>query len=692
MLKKGDVHQGKSYPLGATVYPDGVNFSLFSKSCSAVELLLFDGADDARPSRVIRFDPKINKTFYYWHVFMQGLTAGQVYGYRVYGPYDPAHGMLFDGKKVVLDPYAKAVYIGENYDRSLACRPGDNCAHAPRSVVVNPQDYDWGGDEPLKSPYSTSIIYELHVGGFTRHKSSGLSPEKRGTYAGLIEKIGYLKELGITAVELMPVQQFDEQDAPPPLQNYWGYSPMAFFAPHTGFSSRHDPLGPVNEFRDMVKALHKAGIEVIMDVVFNHTAEAGHEGPTISFRGIENTAYYIYNVKQRKYENYSGCGNTVNTNYSIVRRMITECLRYWVKYMHVDGFRFDLASVMVRGEKGEPMETPPILWSIESDPMLAGTKIIAEAWDAAGLFQVGSFIGERFAEWNSQFRDDVRRFVKGDRDSVYRLSNRIMGSPDIYPQPGRETNRSINFITCHDGFTLNDLVSYDEKHNQMNKEGNRDGYDNNLSWNCGVEGPTDDPVIDSLRLRQIKNFLAILFTSQGTPMLMMGDEVRRTQLGNNNAYCQNNEISWLDWKLMEVHEGLQRFVKELIGFSRAHMVFNLEHIPQGSVTSTGVTITWHGVHLDEPDFGDDSHSLAYEMRAPVESEHIFVMINAYWKPLFFDLPGVDQGHAWHRVVDTSLDPGEDCCHPGKSSPVNGRRYHLKDRSVAVLVSRLIRAK
>jgi glycogen operon protein len=690
MHAKGDIQPGRSYPLGATVYADGVNFSLFSKSCYGVDLLLFNDAEDKSPSRVIRLDPKKNKTFYYWHVFVNGLKAGQIYAYRVHGPCDPGRGLIFDGQKVLLDPYAGAVYVGKNYDRSAACLPGENCATAARSVVVDPHDYDWEGDEPLRNPYSRSIIYELHVKGFTRHLSSGVAAERRGTYAGLVEKIPYLKELGIPSVELMPVQQFDEQDAPPPLTNYWGYSPMVFFAPHAGYSSCRSPLGPVKEFRDMVKALHKAGIEVILDVVFNHTAEAGHEGPMICFRGIENNAYYIYNQKQQKYENFSGCGNTVNTNYSIVRRMITECLRYWVEHMHVDGFRFDLASVMVRGEQGEPMDKPPILWSIESDPMLAGTKVIAEAWDAAGLYQVGSFIGDRFAEWNSQFRDDVRHFVKGDRDIACRLSNRIMGSPDIYPEPDRETNRSVNFITCHDGFTLNDLVTYDTKHNEANKEDNRDGYDLNLSWNCGVEGPTDDPLIEELRLRQIKNFLTILFTSQGTPMLMMGDEVRRTQFGNNNAYCQDNETSWLDWGLMERNKDLLHFVKGLIRFSRSYAIFNLENIPRGPLTKTGIRITWHGVRLNKPDFSYYSHSLAYEMKSSIEGEHVFVMMNAWWKPLRFALPRVDPGHAWHRVVDTSLGAGEDYCPPGKAPLITDRRYLAKDRSVAVLVSRILK--
>lgn len=691
-MQRGDVHSGRCHPLGATSYPAGVNFSVFSKSCYAVELVLFDDPDDAQPSRVIRLDPKANKTFYYWHCFVDGICPGQIYGYRVYGPFDPARGHYYDGQKILLDPYTKAVAIGRNYNRIAGCRPGDNCAHAAKSVVVDPHEYDWEDDEPLRTDYRTSIIYELHVGGFTRNPNSGISPEKRGTYAGLVEKIPYLKELGITAVEIMPVQQFDEQDAPSGLTNYWGYSPMAFFAPHNGYCSRRGPLSPMEEFRDMVKSLHKAGIEIIMDVVFNHTAEAGHEGPTFCMRGLENLTYYIYNIENRRYENYSGCGNTVNTNHSIVRRMITESLRYWVEHMHVDGFRFDLASVMARGEYGEPLEKPPILWSIESDPVLAGTKIIAEAWDAAGLYQVGSFIGERFAEWNGQFRDDVRRFLRGDDSTVYRLSNRLLGSPDIYPQPDRETNRSINFITCHDGFTLNDLVSYNLKHNEMNKELNRDGNDYNLSWNCGEEGPTAKKSVEEIRTRQIKNFLTLLFVSQGTPMLLMGDEVRRTQNGNNNAYCQDNETSWFDWDAVNKHEDLLKFVQGLIRFSRSNPVFNLRHVPKLPQVDKDISITWHGIHLGKPDFSDNSHSLALEMKSDPEGEHVFIMVNAYWEPLTFDLPKHGRNQEWQRIIDTSLGGAKDYAQPGKSVPIKGPRYRLKDRSIAVMVARRARSR
>jgi len=390
-----DVQAGQSFPLGATVYPWGVNFSVFSKNCNAVELLLFDHADAARPSYIIHLDPKKHRTFYYWHALVRGIGPGQLYGYRVHGPFAPEQGLRFDGTKVLLDPYTRAVAVGANYDREAAKRPGDNTAYAMKSVVVDPHTYDWEDDTPPDHPYSGTVIYEMHVGGFTKHPSSGVAPHKRGTYAGVIEKIPYLQSLGVTAVELLPVQQFDPQDAPKGLSNYWGYSPVAFFAPHQGYCGCDDPLGPVQAFRDMVKALHRANIEVILDVVFNHTAENDHNGPTLSFRGLENRAYYMLQENQARYADYSGVGNTVNANNSIVRRMILDCLRYWVSEMHVDGFRFDLASVMSRDKYGRLLEDPPILWEIESDPVLAATKIIAEAWDAAGLYQVGSFIGHR---------------------------------------------------------------------------------------------------------------------------------------------------------------------------------------------------------------------------------------------------------------------------------------------------------
>ena len=537
------VRSGVSAPLGATVLPDGVNFSVFSKHAVLLELLLFDDENAKQPARIIPLGADKHRTYHYWHVFVPDLRPGQVYAYRAHGPFDPDRGLWFDPEKVLLDPYGLAVAVPKAYDRSAAARPGDNLAVAMKSVVADPNRYDWQGDLPLARPFVETVIYELHVGGFTRHPSSGVATEKRGTYAGVIEKIPYLKDLGVTAVELLPVFQFDAQDCPPGKTNYWGYAPVSFFAPHQAYSSQESSLAVLDEFRDMVKALHRAGLEVILDVVFNHTTEGGRTGPTLCYRGLANDTYYILEKDKSRYADYTGCGNTLNANQSIVRRLIQDSLRYWVSQMHVDGFRFDLASILSRDEEGRLLPNPPVLWDIESDPLLADTKLIAEAWDAAGLYQVGSFIGDRWQEWNGRFRDDVRRFLKGDNGSVSGVAARILGSPDIYGHKEREAEQSINFVTCHDGFTLNDLVSYDRKHNEANGENDRDGSDDNLSWNCGVEGPTEDPTVEALRNRQVKNFFALELLSAGTPMLLMGDEVRRTQRGNNNAYLPGLLIS-----------------------------------------------------------------------------------------------------------------------------------------------------
>jgi glycogen operon protein len=687
-MKKTFTKVGHSYPLGATVYPNGVNFSIFSKNATRVELVLFDDVDDAHPSQVIEFDANQHRTFYYWHIFVPSLTTGQLYGFRVYGPYEPHDGMRFDGSKVLIDPYGRGVAIGNNYSREAARRPGDNAAYAMKSVVVDPNVYDWEDDTPLELPFSQTVIYEMHVGGFTKHPSSDVEPHKQGTYAGLIDKIPYLQDLGVTAVELLPILQFDVQSAPDGLSNYWGYDPISFFAPHVQYSSRRDPLGAIDEFRDMVKALHRAGIEVILDVVYNHTAEGNHEGPTFCFRGMENRAYYIQTEDPFYYANYSGTGNTINANHSIVRRMIMDSLRYWVQEMHVDGFRFDLASILSRDENGNPLASPPILWSIESDPVLAGSKLIAEAWDAAGLFQVGSFVGDRWKEWNGHFRDDVRSFVKGDSGSVAPMPARLLASPDLYAHEQREPEQSINFVTSHDGFTLNDLVSYNDKHNEANKEDNRDGHNDNRSWNHGVEGPTDNPEIESIRNRQVKNFLAITVLAMGAPMILMGDEVRRTQQGNNNAYCQDNEINWLDWALLKKHADIHRFVKLLIHLRLSLEEVRSEHEICLSDFLHQAQIQWHGVKLNEPDWGDNSHSLAYTVRSVSGDQLLHIILNAFWEPLTFELPP-GQGkprYSWRRVIDTSLESPKDIREWEKAPKVRTATYKAQDRSVVVLIT------
>ena len=684
------VTPGQSSPLGATVADGGVNFSLFSRSATSVELLFFDRENDTRPVRVVHLNSSINRTYHYWHVFVPGVELGQIYGYRVEGPFDPARGMRFDRTKVLLDPYGRGVVVPKNYSRRAAEGEGDNAATAMKSVVVDPHRYDWEGDVPLSLPASRTIIYEMHVRGFTRNPNSGVAEKTRGTYAGLIEKIPYLQQLGITAVELLPVFQFDPQDCPPGRLNYWGYAPVSFFAPHQMYSSRKDPLGPVDEFRDMVKALHRAGIEVILDVVFNHTAEGSHEGPTLSFRGLENGAYYILEPDRSRYANYSGCGNTLNANHPIVRRMIIDSLRYWVEEMHVDGFRFDLASILARDASGHVMPHPPVLWDIESDPVLASTKLIAEAWDAAGLYQVGSFIGDSWKEWNGRFRDDVRSFFRGEDGTVARLADRLAGSPEMYGHEEREAEQSVNFVTCHDGFTLNDLVSYDQKHNEANGEDNRDGMDDNRSWNCGVEGPTDDPAVEKLRNRQVKNFLTTTMLSLGVPMILMGDEVRHTQRGNNNAYCQDNEISWFDWTLVAKHADLHRFVTLLIARRLQRNVAHERQRLSLNQLIQGASKTWHGAKLNQPDWSPWSHSLAFTAEIRKEKFRFHLILNAYWEPLEFELPSEEQaeGNPWRRWIDTSLDSPQDIVPWQEAIPVSGPTYRAETRSVVILFAGL----
>jgi len=682
---------GNSSPIGATVVNGGVNFSLYSRHATGVELLLFDKSEDAKPARVIGLDPSSNRTYHYWHLFVPGLQPGHIYGYRVQGPFDPAKGMRFDAAKVLLDPYGRGVVIPKHYSRIVASEEGDNAATAMKSVVVNPLAYDWEGDAPLKRPSARTIIYEMHVRGFTRHPTSGVAEKKRGTYAGLIDKIPYLQELGITAVELLPVFQFDPQDCPKGKINYWGYAPVSFFAPHPVYSSREDPLGPVDEFRDMVKALHRAGIEIILDVVFNHTAEGDHLGPTLSFRGLANNTYYILDQDPSRYANYTGTGNTLNANHPIVRRMIVDSLRYWVEEMHVDGFRFDLASILARGESGAVMANPPVLWDIETDPSMAGVKFIAEAWDAAGLYQVGSFIGDSWKEWNGRFRDDARSFIRGEEGSLARFADRMVGSPEIYGHKQREPEQSVNFVTCHDGFTLNDLVSYNGKHNEANGEDNRDGADDNRSWNCGVEGPTDDPEIEKLRNRQAKNLLAVTLLSIGLPMILMGDEVRRTQRGNNNAYCLDNEQNWFDWTLVVKHADVHRFVTLL---NERRILRDVEHERQRtSLTQLlhQAKKSWYGVKLGPPDWSPQSHSVAVSAELEREQCLFYLILNSYWEPLDFELPPVGNGSAnpWRRWIDTALDSPFDIVSWQTAPSISGFTYRSESRSVVLLFANLM---
>lgn len=681
---------GEPFPAGTSITATGVNFSVFSRNATAVSLLLFAGERDEHPLQVIELDPTDNRTFFFWHVLVEGAAAGLWYAWRADGPGDTARtGCRFDARRELLDPWAK-VLSDANWDRIGAMRTEDPLGSF-RAMVAPAEAYDWEGDAPLNHRLEDTVLYEVHVGGFTRHPSAAVAIP--GSFAAITEKIPYLQSLGITDIELMPVMAFDAQDVPPEtaargLCNYWGYSPCGFFALHPAYCSMRDGR---REFRDMVKALHRAGIGVILDVVFNHTAEGGEDGPVISFKGLGNEIFYHLDpVDRRRYRDFSGCGNTVNCNHPLVARFIVQCLEYWVREMHVDGFRFDLASVLARGEDGNPMYHAPVLWNIEFSPVLTHTRIIAEAWDASGLYQVGDFPGFRWAEWNGRYRDAVRRFVRGDGGLIGEIASRVTGSSDLYAPSGRLPINSINFVTCHDGFTLHDLVSYEQRHNEANGEGNRDGAAENFSCNCGVEGPADDPAIAQLRRRLARNHLALLLLSQGVPMLLAGDEVLRTQLGNNNAYCQDNDISWFDWTLTERNAGMLRYTRELIRLRRRHRSLRRSRFLNGKQnggTQGMPDIRWLDQQGRAPDWGDGAaRYLAWTLAGCGSTEpplHIICnMDDEAFEPA---LPAID-GITWFRAIDTSLESPQDIAPPGEQAAI-GSNYPVAARSVVVLEGR-----
>jgi glycogen operon protein len=685
------VEQGSSHPLGATPQPDGVNFSLFSGNATDIELLLFATHDAPQPFQIIRLDPYLNKTFHFWHVFVRGLPAGSHYAYRADGPFNPAAGHRFNSNKVLIDPYARG-NTNTLWNRGLACGPDDNVATSMRSVVIDTSGYDWEGDRPLNRPMADTIIYEMHARGFTRSPSAGVAHP--GTFAGIMEKIPYLVDLGVTAIELLPVFDFDETDVlrvenGHPLTNFWGYSTMGFFAPQSQFCVNPESGSHLREFRDMVKALHRAGIEIILDVVFNHTDEGNQLGPVFSFKGMDNLTYYfLVPWDLQYYMDFTGCGNTFNCNHPVCQKLIVECLKYWVREAHVDGFRFDEGSILTRGEDGLPSPHPPVVWQIELDDDLADTKMTAEAWDAAGLYQVGHFPGDRWAEWNGRFRDDIRSFVKGEPGVVGAVASRLAGSSDLYQASGELPVNSINFVTCHDGFTLNDLVSYNEKHNEGNGEANRDGINDNVSWNCGVEGPSADPSVERLRERQVRNCAVLLMLARGVPMIVAGDEIRRTQQGNNNAYCQDNGVSWFDWQLVDAHPGLFRFWKGLIAFRKRHATLHRGRFFSGVVNERGLPdVSWHGTALNSPGWDDpQARALACTLGGEQGDPDLHVMMNMYWDNLDFELPTV-AGRSWFRALDTSQPAPNDIADPGKESPAPGSSYTVQGRSIVVLVNR-----
>lgn len=694
-MKKFKTRAGTRYPLGATCQSDGANFCVFSRHASSMELLLYESKESQTPVQIISLHPEENRDFFFWNIFVEGVKPGMCYTWRANGPDDTKiSGYRFHRKRQLLDPWARIVH-----DRFWNREKAKKDVNAMPIRAITPpclEDYDWEGVEMPKHAPNESIIYEMHVRGFTKHPSSGV--KHPGTFSGMIEKIPYLKNLGITHIELLPIMAFDEQDVPQGVRNlghknYWGYSTHSFFSLHPNYFINPEDINCLNEFRDMVKAFHRAGIGIIMDVVFNHTAEGGEDGPIINFKGLSNREFYHLDPHdKRKYKDFTGCGNTINCNHPQVVFFIIECLEYWVKYFHIDGFRFDLASVMARGEDGKPMHHAPIIWSLEFSRTLAKTGLIAEAWDAGGLYQVGGFPGYRWQEWNGRYRDIIRRFVRGDKGLIGETATRITGSSDLYQPSGRLPTNSINFITCHDGFTLNDLVSYSKKHNEANGEENQDGTDENFSSNYGIEGETSDRDIQKLRLRQAKNFMAILLISMGVPMILSGDEVLRTQKGNNNCWCQDNELSWLDWNLVKKNKDMLRFTREMISFRKRHPCFMRKQYLTGERLegSDFPDIVWHGEKLFHPPWNDPSaRFLAFTMAGTNDHEEdIHVALNMEKdQDIKILLPKINQGK-WFLAVDTFNQSPQDIIRPAYQNPLTTPDYLVHPRSVVIFERRV----
>lgn len=711
-MKTFGILPGKPMPLGATPTGSVVNFSIFTRNGKNVILDIYEDEDDDTPCFSYEFDPEINRTGDLWHVALKGLPENALYLYRVGGEFNPEKGFRFNQNESLIDPYAKAltnhsIFLQkrkegipsglsvEELDENI--KPG-----MPKCVVID-DEFDWQGDRPLNYPLRFSVLYETHVKGFTASKDSNV--RHPGTYKGIIEKIPYLKTLGITSLELLPIHEFDENEniqVNPKngkrLKNYWGYSTINFFSPKASYSSSKEKGAAVREFKEMVRELHKAGIEVILDVVFNHTAEGNEKGLTLSFRGLDNSIYYMLEENNKAYyKNYSGCGNTFNCNHPIVRSLIIDCLRYWVTEMHIDGFRFDLGSILGRDQSGRLMENPPMLERIAEDPVLRNTKIIAEAWDAGGAYQVGWFPGGRWAEWNDRYRDDMRKFWRGDGFMARHFATRLTGSSDLYLRDGRKPFHSINFLTSHDGFTLNDLVSYNGKHNEENGEHNRDGNNNNNSFNYGFEGPTVNSAIEKIRVQQIKNFILTLLISQGAPMLLGGDEIRRTQNGNNNAYCQDNEISWYKWSDLEKNKDIFEFTRKVIKFRLSHPAFMRPEFFSGRDGQYNAIpdITWFNEQGLPPDWSRGENYIALRLdgsKADViadrDDNDFFIMFNASPCDITFHVCSAPRNKKWYRAVDTSYPSPVDILESGKEEYLKNQNvYVVPSKSVAVLLSK-----
>ncbi len=709
---------GQPMPLGATVTETGINFTIFSRHATCVWLHLFDTPTSGSPTHSFELKPATHRTGDIWHIHLPQVKHGQLYLYQMDGPYQPKDGHRFNKYKPLLDPYAKALTGGfrwdfrqaHGYDKSLpdmdlSFSIATNFAGMPKCIVYGDDGFDWQGDRPLARPLNETIIYETHVRSLTSHPSAQV--QHPGTFGGVIEKIPYFKELGITAVELLPIHLFNEWEftrtnpkTGHPLRNYWGYNSLAFFAPqslysHLGSSDERGSDGQqVYAFKEMVRALHQAGLEIILDVVYNHTVEGNHMGPTLSFRGIDNSIYYLLEDDKRHYKNFSGVGNTLNCNHPIVQDLIIDSLRYWVQEMHVDGFRFDLATILSRDRWGHISGNPALTTRIAEDPLLRSAKMIAEPWDTDG-YQVGNYPGGRWAEWNDKYRDQVRQYWRGDPGMTSGLATRLAGSADLYHANHRTPNDSINFIAAHDGYTLNDLVSYNHKHNLANGEDNCDGHDHNISYNYGEEGLTDDLEIEAIRLRQIKNFWGTLLFSQGTPMINGGDEFRRTQHGNNNAYCHHNEISWYNWDFLKKHAGIFRFAQHVIALRQAHPVF------KRTTFFTGLDfdgnqfsdIHWYGSNAGDAAWDPTDKYLSCtiegsmeETRANSDDVDVLMMFNADTQARTFTLPPAPHQGIWHRIIDTYLPSPRDVCPEDEAIAMTNDTYEVKAYSMVVMFS------
>lgn len=706
---------GTPFPYGASLVRSGINFSVFSRHATSVTIDIFKAQDDAVPYFSYTLNPESNRTGDMWHVCLQGLQPGALYLYRVDGPFEPKKGHRFNRNQYLLDPYAKALTdtsifanLPSNYHTpvdkmDIELGKPNSAKGFPKCVVIDDGDFDWQGDRPLNYRLKDCILYETHLKGFTANSNSEV--KHPGTYRGMIEKIPYLKQLGITSVELLPIQEFDEYEnanknprTGERLKNHWGYSTISFFAPKASYAADRTPGGAVREFKEMVREMHKNGIEVILDIVFNHTAEGNEKGLTLNFRGFDNSIYYILEDKHKQYyKNFSGCGNTVNCNHPVLRSFIIDCLRYWVVDMHVDGFRFDLASILGRDRNGNLIKDPPVIERIAEDPVLSHTKIIAEAWDAGGAYQVGNFPGGRWAEWNDRFRDEIRRFWRGDDYLSSGAATRLAGSADLYQDDGRKPYHSVNYITSHDGFTLNDLVSYNGKHNEQNGENNRDGSDNNSSYNYGYEGPTSNVEIENIRTRQVKNMMLSLLLAQGTPMMLAGDEIRRSQGGNNNAYCQDNNISWVNWENYETYKEIFDFTRKAISMRLSHPVFRREDFFEGkshSATSSP-DISWFDSDGKPVDWEKNNHFLAFklsgnkaETKNSTDDNDFFIMFNSGTRDITVKIPTLQKNKKWFRVIDTSFPAPNDFMDLGKEELLDVQKtYVLPSRTIAVLLSR-----